>query len=166
MAYRRGVRRQARIDIEQGFWLEQEAERLDICQAELIRQAIERLRAGPPAQFRWERYERAPYWRLEDYVAGRIGLYCRRGVLKAATLSQEQAHWIEQESHRVAISQVELIRQAIERLQAGPPAQRPADPRLWLRRMDWLHTTSASTSAVARQNRRYRPRNPDENREN
>jgi len=40
----------ALVSLEQARWLEEESKRLGVSQAELIRQGIERLRAGPPAR--------------------------------------------------------------------------------------------------------------------
>jgi hypothetical protein len=80
----------------------------------------------------------------------------RRGsVLKVAIVNLDQASWLESEAEKIGVSQAELIRQAIERLRAGPPARRPVDRRCWWRSREWLEQM-AEEQRRAKENWRYR----------
>lgn len=53
------------VNEDQACWLESEAEKLGVSQAELIRQGIERLRAGPPAR---RPTDRRSWWRSKEWL--------------------------------------------------------------------------------------------------
>jgi hypothetical protein len=145
-----------RLGIDQARWIEKEADRLGIAESELIRQAIERLRRGPPAVFRWEalRPRRPPG---EYYRQKGIGYPPREDVHKLVRLERRAVRWIRAESKTIGVSHRDLIRQAIERLQAGPPAELPSSRCSLWRRRDWLYTMTASES-LEREWERYRLR--------
>jgi len=79
----------------------------------------------------------------------------RGSVLKVAVVNMDQACWLESEAEKVGVSQTELIRQGIERLRAGPPAQRPVDRRCWWRSREWLQQL-AEAQRAANEHWRYR----------
>jgi hypothetical protein len=65
MARRGSVPKVAVADEDQACWLEAEAEKIGVSQAELIRQGIERLRAGPPAR---RPTDRRCWWRSREWL--------------------------------------------------------------------------------------------------
>ena len=144
------------LSLAQARWLEEEAERTGIAEAELIRQAIKRLMAGPPAEFRPERYglKRPP---LAEYLKRGDWPPPSEDVLKTFKLDLPQILWLREESKRLGVSHKELLCQAVERFQSGPPAELPSDPRFLWRRKDWLYTVTASQS-LERKWERYRAR--------
>lgn len=148
-----------RLGLDQARWLEEEAERIGIAEAELIRQAIERLRAGPPAEIRWEDL-RPPRRPVAEYLQQGVGYPPREDVLKLIRLEGRAVRWLRAESRRLGVSHRSLLRQAVERLQAGPPAQLPSNRSSLWRRRDWLYTVTASES-LEREWERYRLRQRD-----
>jgi len=147
------------LSLDQGRWLEKEAERTGIAEAELIRQAIERLQAGPPAEFPWEQLgqRRRPfaYWLQQG-----IDWPPREDVQKLVRIERRMLRWLNQESRRLGVSHRELLCEAIKRFQAGPPARLPSNRSSLWRRKDWLYTVTASES-LARKWERYRLRQLD-----
>lgn len=142
------------LSLAQARWLEEEAERTGIAEAELIRQAIERLMAGPPVEFRPERYG-LKRQSLAEYL--QLGAPPSTEVLKTFKLELPQILWLRAESKRLGVSHKELLCQAVERFQSGPPAKLPSDPRFLWRRKDWLYTVTASQS-LEMEWERYRAR--------
>ena len=65
MARRGSVLKVAIVNLDQASWLESEAEKIGVSQAELIRQGIERLRAGPPAR---RPIDRRCWWRSREWL--------------------------------------------------------------------------------------------------
>jgi transposase-like protein len=133
------------LSLDPARWLEQEAERIGISEAELIRQAIERFISGPPAVLREERFlpERQS---VAEYLERGVRLPPSEDVVKRVRVDGHQVLWLRAESRRLGIAQKELLRQAVDRFRSGPPAKLPSNPRSLWRRRDWLYTITASRS--------------------
>lgn len=143
------------LGLDQARWLEGEAERSGIAEAELIRQAIERMMADPLAED-WE--QQFDLWFDAEYLERGVRLPPGEDVLKRVRLEQRQAIWLD--TRRLGHSHRERLRQALERLQSGPPAKLPSDLRSLWKRRDWLYTVGASVSQALRWER-YRARQRD-----
>lgn len=133
------------LGLDQARWLEQEAERIGISEAELVRQAIERFMSGPAAVLREERFlpERQS---VAEYPERGIRWPPREYVVKRVSVDGHQVLWLRAESRRLGIAQKEVLRQAVDRFRSGPPAKLPSDPCSLWRRRDWLYTVTASRS--------------------
>jgi hypothetical protein len=104
---------------EESEWLADEAERLGVSQAMVIRHAILRLRDREPLQLPWDRE-----------IVTRRG-----GVSKAATINPEIASFIKAECWRLFTSQSDFVRHAILQLRKDGPVwiPRPRNRHYWWR---------------------------------
>ena len=142
------------LRLDQARWLENGAERAENSEAELVRQAIERLMAGQPAVFRDEAFPPQGQPLTESMEPG-ARFPPSEDVLKRIRLEGHQIKWIKTEARRLEVTQKELFRHVIDRFMAGPPATLTSNPRSLWRRRDWLYTVSASES-LERKWERYR----------